>query len=123
MSAVAGVANGFDLLIESIETETTLMAGLASGPADLGQYRIETLQKGQWAHVAFRVSDLLANPLAGGKGLDPDNVTTLLRIAATDRANGHIQLDNIFPSCALNAYSKNWQWDTSCSIDPLASTK
>jgi len=30
MSAVAGVANGFDLLIESIETETTLMAGLAS---------------------------------------------------------------------------------------------
>jgi beta-glucanase (GH16 family) len=139
MSAVAGVANGFDLrggsawsnygtlefdlLVESIETGTTLMAGLASDPSDLGQYRIEMPQSGQWTHVAIRVSDLLANPLSGGKGLDPHNVTNLLRIAATGTANAHIQLDNIFLSCAVNAYSKNWQWDTSCSIAPLASSE
>jgi len=136
MSDVTGVGNGFDLaggsawsnygtlefdlLVDNIDSTTTLMAGLASGPADLGQYRIETPVTGQWTHVAIRVADLLANPLAGGKGLDPNRVTSLLQIAATGTASAHIQLDNIFLSCAVNAYSKNWQWDTACSVNSLA---
>ena len=110
----------FDLRVESIETGTTLMAGLASGSSAMGQYRIEVPQIGQWVHVAIRISDLLANPAEDSKGLDPNNVADLLRIAATGTANAHIQLDNVFLSCAVNAYPKNWQWDTSCSIDPLA---
>jgi hypothetical protein len=113
----------FDLFVENMDNTTTLMAGLVSGPTDIGQYRIETPAAGQWTHVAIRFADLLANPLAGGKGLDPNHVTGLLRIAATGTANAHIRLDNIFLSCAVNAYSKKWQWDTSCSIAALASSE
>jgi beta-glucanase (GH16 family) len=113
----------FDLFVENIDSTTTLMAGLVSGPKDLGQYSIETPAAGQWTHVAIRLADLLVNPLPGGKGLDPNHVTSLLRIAATGTAKAHIRLDNIFLSCAVNAYSKNWQWDTSCSIAALASSE
>jgi len=35
-----------------------------------------------------------------------------------DNSTADIQLDNISLSCAINEYSKAWQWDTECSIEP-----
>jgi hypothetical protein len=112
----------FDLFIESIDAGTALVAKLDSGYPDLGQYVIETPAVGKWTHVAIRVSDLLANPLDGGKGIDLGNIANLIVIEATGSSNARIRLDNISLSCAVNEFSKAWQWDTACSIEPALAT-
>ena len=135
MSNIKGIGNGFnlaggtawsnhgtlefDLFVESIDAGTTLMASLESGDSNQGQYAIETPRVGKWSRVAIRVSDLLANPREGGKGIDLNSVSKLVAIEATGSANARIRLDNISLSCAVNAFSKPWQWDTACSIEPL----
>ena len=139
MRDVAGIGNGFnlaggsawqthgtlefDLFVESIDPATTLVARLESGDSDRGQYAIETPAVGEWSKVAIRISDLLANPLEGGKGIDLNSVSNLIAIEATGSANARIRLDNIALSCAVNEFSKPWQWDTSCSIEPRLSAE
>jgi len=112
----------FDLFIESIDAGTRLVAKLDSGYPDLGQHVIETPAVGKWAHVAIRVSDLLANPLDGGKGIDLGNIANLVVIEATGSSTARIRLDNISLSCAVNEFSKAWQRDTACSIEPALAT-
>jgi beta-glucanase (GH16 family) len=112
----------FDLLVESIDAGTTLVAKLDSGYPDLGQYVIETPPIGEWARVAIRISDLLANPLEGGKGIDLGDIANLIVIEATGSSTANIRLDNISLSCAVNEFSKAWQWDTECSIGPVLAT-
>ena len=112
----------FDLLVESIDAGTTLVARLGSGYPDLGQFPIETPAIGEWAHVAIRVSDLLANPLDGGNGLDLNHIVNLMVLEATGSATASVRLDNISLSCAVNSFPQNWQWDTACSIEPLPAT-
>ena len=113
----------FDLFIESIDAGTRLVVKLDSGYPNLGQYVIETPAVGEWTHVAIRVSDLLANPLNGGKGIDLGNIANLIVIEATGSSSTSIQLDNISLSCAVNEFSKAWQWDTECSIEPALATR
>lgn len=139
MSKVKGVSNGFslaggtawsthgtlefDLFIKSIDSATTLIAGLDSGQPDSRQYAIETPPAGEWSHVAIRVSDLLGSSSDSGKGIDLNNVTNLMVIAATGNSTASIRLDNISLSCAVNPLPKRWQWDTACSIEPLLSAE
>jgi hypothetical protein len=72
--------------------------------------------------VAIRISDLLANPLEGGKGIDLGDIANLIVIEATGSSTANIRLDNISLSCAVNEFSKAWQWDTECSIGPVLAT-
>ncbi len=111
----------FDLFVQGIDSDTQLLAGLGNAYPDQGLYAIEIPAIGEWIHVAIRVSDLLANPREGGKGIDLDNIAKLMVIDSTGSSSARIRVDNIFLSCAVNGYSKKWQWDTACSIEPVRS--
>ena len=105
-----------------IDPETRLVAKFDSGYPDLGQYVIETPEVGKWTHVAIRISDLLANPLDGSNGIDLGNIANLIVIETTRSSTARIRLDNISLSCAVNEFSKAWQWDETCSIEPVLAT-
>lgn len=109
----------FDLFVESIDADTRLVAKLDSGYPNLGQMPIETPAVGEWTRVRIRLSDLLANPLPGGSGLNLDRVINPFVIEATGTAKAKIRLDNISLACVVNEYYQPWQADTACWIDPV----
>ncbi len=109
----------FDLFVESIDAGTTLMAKLDSGYPNLGQLPIETPAVGVWTPVKIRLSDLIANPLPGGSGLNLDRVINPIVIEAAGTAKAKIRLDNISLSCVVNEYYQPWQADTACSLQPV----
>lgn len=109
----------FDLYVESIDNETSLLIKLDSGYPNLGSVEIETPAVGEWTRVAVSVADILANPLAGGSGLDIGSVANLFVIEPSGgTSSARVWIDNIAFSCAVSANPEVWQQDQICSVEP-----
>lgn len=109
----------FDLYIESIDTGTGLLAKLDSGYPNLGQLEIELPAAGEWARVHIRIADLLANPLAGGSGLNVNRIQNMFVLEPTGTHSARVYIDNIQLQCAVNPTAQSWQSDKECGIAPV----
>jgi hypothetical protein len=139
MSAVDGVEDGFaltggsgwtingelkfDLFVDTIGVETSLVVKMDSGYPNVGQVEIDTPPLGEWTEVSVRVSDLLDNPIPGGSGLDLDNVLIPIVIEpAGGSGDAHIMIDNVRLKCAYNPTAQDWQLDKTCDVEPRLSS-
>lgn len=112
-------ALAFDMLVESIDSETRLQIKLDSGFPNLGSVEIDTPEVGQWQRVVVSVADLLANPLAEGTGLDLNEVPNLFVIEPVGGSGeARLMLDDISLECAVSANPEVWQQDQVCGIEP-----
>ncbi len=109
----------FDLYVESIDSETSLLIKMDSGYPNLGSVTIDTPELGEWTRVHVSVADLLANPLAGGGGLDVNSVVNLFVIEPSGgTSSAKVLVDNISISCAVSANPEVWQQDQVCGVGP-----
>lgn len=74
----------FKLYIEALAEGTDLLVKLDSGFPNLGQITLPQMTQGEWHNVSVNISDLAANPFAGGTGLDLGNVLNLFVIEAVN---------------------------------------
>lgn len=108
----------FDIRVLDSAPDSQLLVKLDSGWPNLGQVTIDTPPAdGEWYRVAIRISDLLANPLPGGAGIDLTNVANLF-VLEHPGSYTHLQLDNIRLQCAFNTEPETWQLDKTCSLGP-----
>lgn len=110
----------FDMLVESIDAETQLLAKMDSAYPNVGQFEIEPTALGEWQRVHIRIADLVDNPIEGGSGLSTASVVNAFVLESSGAAS--LQLDNIELSCAVNPTAQSWQSDRECSIGTVSNT-
>ncbi len=121
----AGWANNgeleFDIFVADASQDSQLFVKLDSGWPNLGQLEIDIPAAGEWHHVVVKVSDLLANPLGGGSGVDLSNVQNAFVLEHLG-SYASVQVDNIRLQCAYNTEPEDWQLDKTCDIEPRAAS-
>ena len=125
LSGGAGWSNNgeieFDLLVVDASVDSQFTVKLDSGYPNTGAVTIDTPEIGVWEKVSVRVSELMANPIPEGGGVNLANVLNMFVLEYAG-SSAHVQIDNIRLQCAVNTEPEVWQLDQVCSIDPIVST-